>query len=604
MRHSIRRFRFKTGDEHFLFFYCFLSLTYCYRQANMRAFSCPRSFTLFVLSVITLRHSLALSIDSQAAAILEPRLDGDAVTTGAGIWRNATSSFSNTATGLPTSPTTIDHSSIYLTETLPGYSGVNATTVPSPLIDSQSSATISSAISSSAALSAAKISSKRNKCKPSTSIASIPSQLAGQPSTAGTPNQAVNVVAGSINFASSVASIAASSGQTGNENADSGSPAAGGGAPVVCNQPATVTVTTQYTVTVTVTAETANSSPVNNAIAAPVAVNDYAAPGATGAANSPSINNVVAANSPSINNVVAANSPSIKDVVAANSLSINNVVAAPASITNNGEAALAAVTSGMAAAPPVITGSATASKSYKTTCKHRTKRRTSNAPTAATSTLNENIEATAAASASISTGPGGLSNKDTPVNFVEKAATLASIPATPAQEASAQSSSTGWQSSGGIASSFATPSPLSSNFPMSASIQTLSSLRNATWSSGVAWQTSVGVTSSQNASSTLSSTSDWKSSLMTGSLQSTTIPSSSSLAIPASTQGYSPQESTTWTTSASWQTSSSQATDIPASGTPAMPTSASTSSTYTVMPNYSNVTSVATGTQATMGSWN
>ena len=586
---SIRRVRSKTGDEHFLFFYCFLSLTYCYCQANMRAFSCPRSFTRFVLSFITLRHSFALSIDSQAAAILEPRLDGGAVTTGAGTWKNATSMESstltttssyNTATGLLTSPTTTEHSSIYLTEIFPGYPGVNATTVPSLLIDSQSSAAISSAISS-AALSAAKKSSKRNKCKPSTSIANIPSQPAGQPSIAGTPNQATNVVAGSISFTPPVASIAASSSQTGNENANSGSPAAGGGAPAVCNQPATVTVTTQYTVTVTVTAETANSSPVNNAIAAPVAVNDFAAPGAPGAANSHSINNVVAANSPSINNVVAA----------------------PASTTNSGEAALAAVTSGTAAASPAITGSAIASKSYKTTCKHRTKRRTSNAPTAATSTLNENIEATAAASASASTGLGGLSNNDTPANFVEKVATLASIPATPAQEASAHFSSPGWQSSSGIASSSATQGPLSSNSPMPASIQASSSLRNATWSSGVAWQTSVGVSSSQNASSALSSASAWKSSLMTGSLQSTTISSSSSPALPASTQGFSSQESTTWSTSASWQTSSSQATNIPGSGTPAMPKSASTSSTYTVMPNYSNVTSVATGTQATMGSW-
>ena len=575
MRFSIRRVRSKPGDEHFLFFYCFLSLTYCSRLANMRAFSCPRSFTLCVLSFITLRHSFALSIDSQAASILEPRLDGGAVTTGAGTWKNATSmdsstltttSSSDTATGSSMSPTTTKHSSIYLTETLPGYSGVSATTVPGPLTDSQPSAAISSAISSSAALSATTKSSKRNKCKPSTSIAKIPSQPAGQPSIAGTTNQAANVVPGSISFPPPVASIAAGSGQTSNENADSGSPAAGGGAPAVCNQPATVTVTTQYTVTVTVTAQTANSSPVNNAIAAPVAVNDLAAPGSAGAANSPSI---------------------------------NNVVAAPAPITNNGEPVLAAVTSGAAAAPPAITGSATARKSYKTTCKHRTKRRTSDTATAATATFTQNLGIAS---------PGDSSGNNTPANFIEKAATLASILGTPAGEAATQSSSPGWQSSAGTASSSPAQGPVGSSSPMSASIQGSSSLRNATWSSGAAWQISVTVASSQNATSTMGNSSAWQSSLAMGSSYSTTSSSSSSPAMPVSTQGYPSQESATWSTSPSWQTSVEatppQSSNIPASGSPAMPTSASTSSTYTVMPNYSNVTSVVTGTQAAMASWN
>lgn len=583
MRLAIRRVRSKTGDEHFSFFYCFLSLTYCYRVANMRAFSCTHSFVIFILSFITLRHSFALSIDSQAAAILEPRLDGGAVTTGAGTWKNATSidsspltitSHSNTATGLPKSPTTTKHSSIYLTETLAGYPAANATTVPSPLIDTQPSVAISSAISSSAALSAATTSSKRNKCKPSTGIVNIPSQSAGQPAIAGTPILAANVVAESISFAPPVASTAASSGQTGSENAGPGFPAAGGGAPAVCNQPATVTVTTQHTVTVTVTAQTANSSPANNAIAAPVVVNEYAAPGAAGATSSLSVNNVVAAPAPITDNGEVALAAVTSDVAAA-----------PAPNTNNGEAALAAVTSSAAAALPTITGSATASRSYKTTCKHRTKRRTSNAATAATSTLDETTEATAAASASAPTGPGGLSNTDTPVNFVEKAATLASMPGTPAQEVSTQS-------------------PL-----MPSSIQGSSSLRNATWSPGAAWQISATVASSQNATSTMSSNSAWQSFVKTSSFPSTAISSSSSVAIPASTQEYSSQESATWSMSASWQTpveaASSQTTDMPASGSPAMPTSAPTStSTYTVMPNYSNRTSIATGTQATMGSWN
>ena len=604
MRLFIRRLRSKPGDGHFFFPLLLLSLEYCYRVANMGAFSCTHSFTLSVLSFITLRHSFALSIDSQAAAILEPRLDGGAVTTGAGTWNNSistdsstlkTTSFSNTATGLLTSPTTTEHSSIYLTETLSGSSGVNATTVPSLLTNSQPSAALSSTASSSAALS-----SKRNKCKPSTGITNISSQPAVQPSVAGALDQALNVVAASTSAAPSVdtgapatneyvalgpmgesvsseppaASVAAGSGQIGNENANSGSPAAGGSAPAVCSPQATVTVTTQQTVTVTVTAGTANSGPVNSAIVAPAAVNAGAAPVAAGASNS---------------------------------ASINDVVVAPAPITNNGETALAAITSGAPAAPATITSSAMASKSYKTTCKHRTKRRTSSAATAAPSPFTQNVEATAAASASASASGGGLSGIETPANFIEQAATLASLPETPAQEAATQSSSLGWQSSGGVASSSATQGPLSSSPPMSASMQGSSSLGNATWSSGAAWQISVGVASSQSTNSTLSSSSTWQSSVATGSFLSTAISSSSSPATPTSTQGYSSKESAKGFTSASWQTSvemaSPQATNIPTSSGPAMPTSASTSS-YTIMPNYSNITSIATGTQAAMSSWN
>ena len=609
MRLFIRRVRSKSGDEDFFSLLLLLSLEYCYRVANMRAFSCTHSFTLFLLSFITIRHSFALSIDSQAAAILEPRLDGGAVTTGAGTWKNtiftdssmlnATSS-SHTATGLLTNPTTTEHTSIYLIETLPGYPGVNATTVPSPLIDSQPSATLFLAGSSSAATFLVAPSSKRNKCKPSTGIINLPSQPAVQPSVAGALDQAPNVVAASMSAAPSVdigapttngyvalgpmigsassqppaASVAASSGQTGNENADSGSPTAGGSAPAVCSPQATVTVTTQYTVTVTVTAETANSGPANSGVAAPATVNGGAAPVAAGAANS---------------------------------ASMNNVVAAPARITNNGEAAPAVITSNEAAAPAAVTGSAMASKSYKTTCKHRTKRRTSNAATAATSSITQDVEATAAASASALAGVGGSSGNETPANFIEQAATLASIPGTPAQEAATQSSSPGWQSSGGVASSSATQGPLGSNPPMPSSIQRSSSMGNATWSSEAAWQTSVGVASAQNANSTLSSSPAWQSSVAMGSFFSTAISSSSSPAMPGSAQGYSSQESASWFTSAPWQTSvevaSSQATNIPASGGPAIPTSASTS-TYTAMPKYSNITSIATGTQAAMSSWN
>ena len=598
MRLSVGWLRSKLGDEHFYLFHCFLSLTYCDRLANMGAFSCSRSFTLVALSFITLRHSFALSIDSPAAAILRPRLDGGAVTTGAGTWKNATSmdsptstttSSSDTATMLPASPTTTEHTSIYLTEILSGYPSANATTEPIPLTDSQPSAALSSVISSSTALSVATKSSKRKKCKPSTSIPNIPSQAAGQPSIGSIPNQAANVVAASVSFAPAVASAAASSGQTGNENSGSGSPAAGGGAPAVCNQPATVTVTTQYTVTVTVTAQTANSSPISDAVAAPVAVHEYAAPGAAGGANSPSINNMVASPAPINNNGEAAPAA----VTSA-------VGAAPASINNNGEAAPAAVTSAVAAAAPAFTSTAIASKSYKTTCKHRTKRRTSNATAAATSTSAQNVEATAAASASALAGSGESSSTDTPVNIVELAATLGSLPATAAQEASAQPSIPGWQSSGGIISSVITQSPLSSKTPMPAT----SSMRNATWSPGTAWQASNTMAPSLNATS---SSSAWQSSLGMGSFYSTAIPSSSSPTMPSSTQEYSAQESATSSTSASWQTSveemASQTTNMPADGSPAMPTSASTSSTYTVMPNYSNVTSVATGTQAAMAAW-
>ncbi|KAK0512640.1 hypothetical protein JMJ35_004657 [Cladonia borealis] len=476
----------------------------------MRAFSCTHSFFLFVLSFITIRHSLSLSIDSQAAAILEPRLDGDAITTGTGTWNNstfkvpsmlATSSSSNTVTGSLKSPTTTEYSSIYLIETLSGSPGVNATTASSPVIDSQPSTALSSAAPSSAALSLAALSSaplslvatslaatssKRNKCKPSTGIINVPSQSAVQPSVASALDQAPNMMAastpaapsvgtgapatnedvalapmgGSVSSQPAAASVAAGSGQTGNENAVSGSPAAGSAAPAACGPQATVTVTMQNTVTVTVTAGTADSSPVNSAVAAPVAVNGGAAPVAAGAANS---------------------------------ASISNVVAAPAPITNNGETALAAVTSGAAAAPAAITSSAMASKSYKTTCKHRTKRRTSNAATPTTSPFTQNVEATAAASASASASVGDLSGNETPMNFIEDAATLASLPGIASQEAATQTSSPGWQSSGGMASSSATQGPLSSSSPMAASTQGSSSLGNATWSSMAAWQTSIGL---------------------------------------------------------------------------------------------------------------
>ena len=574
----------------------------------MRAFSCTHSLFLFVLPFITIRHSFALSIDSQAAAILELRLDGGAVTTGAGTWKTSvftdpstlnTTSSSNTATGLLTSPTTTEHSSIYLIETLFSYPGVNATTVPSPLIDSQPSAALSSTASSSAALSSAAISSKRNKCRLSTGIINTPSQSVVQPSVAGALDQASNVVAastsvapsiaigapatneyvavgpmgGSVSSESPAASVAAGSGQTGNENALSGSLAAGGGAPAVCGPQATVTVTTQYTVTVTVTAETANSGPVNSAVTAPAAVNGGAAPVAAGAANF---------------------------------ASINTVVAAPASTTNNGEAALAAITNGATAAPAAITSSAMTGKSYKTTCKHRTKRRTSNAVTAASSPFTSNVEATAAASASALASVGGFSANETPVNFIEEAATLASISGTLTQEAATQYSSPAWQSLGEMASSSTAQGLLSSNLLLAASIQGSSSLGNATWYSGAAWQTSVGIASSQNATNTLSSSSAWQSSVAMGSVYSTTVASSSSPPMPVNTRGYPSQEWPTGLTSASWQTSvemaSPQATSIPTSGSPAMPTSASTSS-YTVMPNYSNITSIATGTQAAMSSW-
>lgn len=612
------------GDEHFLFFHCSLSREYCYRVANMRAFSCTHSFFLFFLSFVTTRRSFALSIDSQAAAILKPRLDGGAITTGTGTWNTSISmgpsmlkitSSTDTATGLLASPTTTEHSSIYLIETLSGYPGVNTTTVPGPAIDSQLSAALSSAVSSSAALSSvalssaalfsvasslAQPSSKRNKCRPSTGIINIPSQPAVQSSIASALNQAPNVLAastsaapsvdigapvaneyvalgpmgGSVSSQPSAASVAAGSGQSGNENADIGSPATGGGAPTVCSPQATVTVTTQQTVTVTVTAGTANSDLVNGALAAPAAVNGGAAP------------------------VAAA---------ASNSASVSNVVAAPAPTTNNGENALAAITSGAAAAPAAYSSSAMASKSYKTTCKHRTKRRTSIAATAATSPFTQNVEATAAASASAVASVGGLSGSETPADFVEDVATRASPPGTPAQEAATQSSTPVWQSSGGSVLSFANQGPFSSSPPMSTSIKGSSSLGNATWSSAAAWQTSVGVASSQNGTSTLSSSSAWQSSVAMGSVHSTAVSSSSSPAMSASTKGYSSQGSATWVTSTPWQSSidvaSTQATNILTGSSLASPTSASISS-YTVMPNYSNITSIAPGTQATMSSWN
>ena len=290
----------------------------------MKIPSYTHSFAVFLASsVITFQPSFALSVDSKDAAILQPRLDGSAVTSGPDTSTSPTrrrkkcsftlASGKESATANAYSTGTAPSASV-VTGSLFGFSRSNASTLASHLPYSRSSpckpktrtiylpspSSTHSPMASAADQGSLEGSAGASGTPPlSTDMANThenagsgppmagngsPLPLAAPTASNGIPSSSENADSGAIAPPPTGGSPGADKGLPGSsESGDNALPAAGSGnpgspisagSPGVCGPQTTVTMTTQYIVTITQAAEAGNSPGATNAaVSSPSSIN-------------------------------------------------------------------------------------------------------------------------------------------------------------------------------------------------------------------------------------------------------------------------------------------------------------------------------------------